>query len=75
MVRKDPAWLKDKHTQYKVFAVLGDMEQDMASVKGVYDDAISKMKELRDKSKGWTRWELRRKITDDKYQTVYITRP
>jgi hypothetical protein len=73
MVRKDPAWLNDKHTQYKVFAVLGDMDQDMASVRGVYDDAISAMKELRNKSKGWTQWELRRKITDDKFQTVYIT--
>jgi hypothetical protein len=75
MVRKDPAWLKDKHTQYKVFAILGAVEQDMESIKGTYDEAIAKMKELRDGNKWWARWELRRKITDDKYQTVYITRP
>jgi hypothetical protein len=68
-----PAWVNDPSTQYKVFAMLGDMEQDMGRDKGKYDDMIAKMKDMRNRMDGWTEWQLRRKITKDKYQTVFIT--
>jgi len=68
-----PAWIDDPNTQYKVFAMLGDMEQDMGGDKGKYDDMIAKMKDMRDRMGGWTEWQLRRKITKDKYKTEFIT--